>query len=271
MKSVILLAASLLIISIPLYAYAVEGTFTVDVDGTSVDVSYDAVGVDVIGAEADLNEIELILEVQVNEDPATLSITFERSFFDAKFGEEDDEFFVIADGDFIDLVETETTLDSRTLQLDLPLGTEEIEIFGTILSGMTYGEAEPVVEEPTMEEPEVMEEPEQVMEEPEQVMEEPEEVMEEPEQVMEEQPTVECGPGTVLKDGECVLDQTCGPGTHLEDGVCVLDSPAQSSSAGERPPMNQLIIGAGAAFVISIIVIIILWIISRGSRQKASV
>ena len=100
MKSQILLSSILLIIALPLAAYAVEGSIAVDVDGTSVDISYDAVGVTVIGIEADLTEIELILEVEVTEDPATLELTFERSFFDAKFGEEDDEFFVIADGDF---------------------------------------------------------------------------------------------------------------------------------------------------------------------------
>ncbi len=31
-----------------------------------------------------------------------------------------------------------------------------------------------------------------------------------------------CGPGTVLKNGECVLDK-CGPGTVLKDGICKLD------------------------------------------------
>jgi len=53
LNSKILLAVSLLIIALPISAYAIEGTIAVDVDGTSVDISYDAIGVDVIGLEAD--------------------------------------------------------------------------------------------------------------------------------------------------------------------------------------------------------------------------
>jgi hypothetical protein len=73
----------------------------------------------------------------------------------------------------------------------------------------------------------------------------------------------------VLKDGACVLADACGPGTHLEDGVCVLDEPSSSSGSSlNLPPMSQLIYGAAASFVIAFIVIIFLWIISRGSREQ---
>jgi hypothetical protein len=121
------------------------------------------------------------------------------------------------------------------------------------LAGITLEEPvveEPVVEEPVVEEPEVVEEP----------------VVEEPEVPEVTQPKTECGPGTVLKDGVCVLEETCGPGTHLEDGVCVLDE--QVSSSAERPPFNQLIFGAGAGFVIAFIVMIFLWLIGKAGRQK---
>ena len=33
----------------------------------------------------------------------------------------------------------------------------------------------------------------------------------------------ECGPGTVLKDGQCVVAPECGSGTVLKNGECVLD------------------------------------------------
>ena len=91
MNRKILLGLSLLIIALPISVYAVEGTITVDIDGTSVDISYDAEGVDILGIEADLNEIVLILDVQVTESPASLSITFDRAFFDATVGNEDDK------------------------------------------------------------------------------------------------------------------------------------------------------------------------------------
>lgn len=236
-----------------MYAYAIPGTATVDVNGQSIDVSYDAAGVEVTGVDADLDGIELIFIVQVTGSPAILEITFDREFFDSKFGDTDEPFLAIADGDFVEIAETETTNDSRTLRLELPQGTEEVEIIGTHLAGITLEEPvveEPVVEEPVVEEPEVVEEP----------------VVEEPEVPEVTQPKTECGPGTVLKDGVCVLEETCGPGTHLEDGVCVLDE--QVSSSAERPPFNQLIFGAGAGFVIAFIVMIFLWLIGKAGRQK---
>jgi len=249
----ILLGLSLLIIALPISVYAVEGTITVDIDGTSVDISYDAEGVDILGIEADLNEIVLILDVQVTESPASLSITFDRAFFDATVGNEDDIFIVLADGDWRDTQETETTSGSRTILFEIPLGTEEIEIIGTELQGVSLGQ------------PEVIEEPPEVIEEPPEVIEEPPEVIEELE-VIDKKPKTECGPGTVLKDGTCV----CGPGTHLVGGICELDSTSTGSSTLDLPPMGALIYGAGAALVISFIIMIFLGIISRGSRQKTN-
>jgi hypothetical protein len=251
--SKVLLATTFLLLAIPMYAYAIPGTVTVDVNGQSIDVSYDAAGIEVTGVDADLDGIELIFIVQVTGSPAILEITFDREFFDSKFGDTDEPFLAIADGDFVEIAETETTNDSRTLRLELPQGTEEVEIIGTHLAGITLEEPvveEPVVEEPVVEEPEVVEEP----------------VVEEPEVPEVTQPKTECGPGTVLKDGVCVLEETCGPGTHLEDGVCVLDE--QVSSSAERPPFNQLIFGAGAGFVIAFIVMIFLWLIGKAGRQK---
>ncbi len=244
MNSKILLSVSLLIIVFPISAYAIPGIIAVDIDGNSVDISYDADGVDVIGIEADLSEIELIVEVRVTGSPAILELTFDRQIFDAIFEGADDAFFVIADGDFIDIEETETTPESRTLRLELPTGTEEIEIFGTELRGASLGQPE--------------------------VIDEPPEVIDEPTEVIDDKPKTECGPGTVLKDGQCVLDMTCGPGTHLVNGVCVLDSTSSGGSALDLPPMSSLIYGAAAALVISFIVMIILGIISRGSRQQTT-
>ena len=200
------------------YAVPLPGTITAEVDGVPHDIDYEVDGVEVLSVEANMDDMSLIFEVQVT-DPGLLRLDFERSFFDATFEGSDDEFFVIADGDFADLEETQTTSTLRSLLIQLESGTEEIEIFGTHLAGSTFGEPE-VEEPPVIEEPPVVEEPPVIEEPP--VVEEPPEV-EEPPPVMEEKPKTECGPGTVLKDGVCVLDKTCGPGTHLEDGVCVLD------------------------------------------------
>ncbi len=176
----------------PAFVYAVPGVFTVDLEGTSVDVSFNAEGVEIISAEADLDFVSLILQVEVSDSTGILAITFDRNFFDATFAGSDDEFIILGDGfDELDYEETNTTLESRTLRIEIPNGTEEVEIIGT-----SFGEPE-TMEEETMEE-ETMEK--ETMEE--ETMEK--ETMEE--ETMEK-PKTQCGPGTVLKGGVCVLEE----------------------------------------------------------------
>lgn len=43
---------------------------------------------------------------------------------------------------------------------------------------------------------------------------------------------VTCGPGTILKNGKCVVDSTCGPGTIRKNGVCVVDSSQNIGGGG---------------------------------------
>jgi len=247
-----MLAIIALVILSPGYAFAAPGTIVVDLDGTSVDVSYDADGLQVLTAQA-LDEgdgfASLILGVDVTGSPGILEITFDRDFFDAKLGDgNDEEFFIIADG-FEELSFEETqTMSERTLRIELALGTEELEIFGTVF-GTVFGEPE-VMEEETMEE-ETMEE--ETMEE---------ETMEEESEGIPE-PRTQCGPGTVLKNGACVLEDKCGPGTVLQDGVCVVkSSPSASSSIVSR----DLIVGGGVALGIALLLIIIFAAIGRASR-----
>ncbi len=249
-------------ILLPASVYAVPGILTVDLDGTSVDVSYDAEGLQVLTAQV-LEEGEgfasLILGVDVTGSPGILEITFDRAFFDAKLGDgNDDEFFIIADG-FEELSFEETqTMSDRTLRIELAPGTEELEIFGT-----TFGEPETMEEETmqeTMEE-EMMEETieEETIEE--ETMEE--ETMEE--ETMEE-PKTQCGTGTILKNGVCVLEEKCGPGTIFQDGACV----ATASTSSISPSISRdFIVGGGAALGISFVLMLILGLISRAGRQKS--
>jgi len=251
----ITLAIITLVILSPAYAFAAPGTIAVDLDGTSVDVSYDADGVEVVSVQSDLEFISLLFQVEVTGSPGILEITLDRNFLDATFEGVDDEFFIITDGfDEPPFEEVETTSELRTLRIELVPGTEELEIFGTV-----FGEPESAPEE-------VPEEPEPVVDEPEEVPEEPETVIEEPEETMEE-PKTQCGPGTVLKNGVCVLESKCGPGTVLQDGVCVVTaSPSTSSSIVSR----DLIVGGGAALGIALLLIIIFAAIGRANRSKNS-
>ena len=239
----IMLAMIALVILSPAYAFAVPGTIAVDLDGTSVDVSYDADGVEVLSVQSDLEFISLLFQVRVTGSPGILEITLDRNFLDATFEGADDEFCIITDGfDEPTFEEIETTSVLRTLRIELVSGTEELEIFCT-----AFGEPESA--------------PEEIPEEPEPVVEEPEPVVEEPEEVTE--PKTQCGPGTILKNGVCVLEDKCGPGTVLQDGVCVLTA---SSSTSSSIISRDFIVGGGVALGIALLLIIIFAAIGRASR-----
>jgi len=129
------------------------GTISVLIDGTSYDIDYEAWKVNIISIEPNLDKVQLILLVEVTGSVNYLEITFDREFFDATFEGKDNEFFIIADGDFTDFNEIGSTSISRTLNFELPVGTEEVEIFGTKIAGSVYG-GEPVAEQEPEAEPE---------------------------------------------------------------------------------------------------------------------
>jgi len=214
-------------------------TISVDVDGTSFDVQYTAVGMTVTGIESDTESASLIFSVDVTDPTGILNVELERSFFDSIYDDTDDLFFILADGDEAISEEIQSTSQSRSLIITVPSGTEDLEIIGSVFNNSVE---EPIVEEPIVEEP----------------------IVEEP--IVENILNNECGPGTVLEDDICILDQRCGPGTILEDGVCVLDStPVTSSSSGNS---KELIMSITVAFVIAGIIGIILALISRANRKK---
>jgi len=222
---------------------------------SNIPVEYTTTGITVSGFEADLESISLILTVDVTDSTGMLDITFDRSFFDSIYEGLDDEFFVLADGDFTNFDETETTTQSRTLSIELPAGTAEVEIIGSVFGNLTAETEETTMEE-TMEE-ETMEE--ETMEE---------ETMEEPAETVDETPKTECGPGTVLQNGVCVLDERCGPGTVLKDGECVVESIPKPSEISVKGMGKELIIGIVAALGVAGIIGIILGVISKASKNK---
>ena len=210
-------------------------TISVVVDGTAFDVSYTATGMTIIDVESDTES--LIFSVNVTDSPGILEIEFERSFFDSLIdGETDDIFFILADGEEVVSTEIQTT-QSRSLTIEVPFGTKELEIIGSVLNNSELESVPETVDEPVVE------------------------TVDEP----VNQNTNQCGPGTVLENNVCILDERCGPGTVLENNECVLDSiPSKSSSSGNS---RELIIGIVGAFVIAGIVGIIFGLISRSNRK----
>ena len=228
-NSLMKISLGLIFFTILSTAFVYAETISVDVDGTSFDVQYTAVGMTVTGIESDTESMSLIFSVDVTDSTGILNVELERSFFDSIYDDTDDLFFILADGDEAISEEIQSTSQSRSLIITVPFGTEDLEIIGSVFNNS--------VEEPIVEEP-----------------------------IVENIPNNECGPGTILEDDICILDQRCGPGTILEDGACVLDSaPVTSSSSGNS---KELITSITVAFVIAGIIGIILALISRANRNK---
>ena len=102
-------------------------------------IGFTATGIDVNSLEGDIDVISLIFGVTVTEPSGDISITIPRNVFDAKTGDDDDEFFILADGEEVKF-EEEKTEDFRVLSFSVMQGTEEIEIFGTKLLTESYFE-----------------------------------------------------------------------------------------------------------------------------------
>ncbi|HSB84637.1 MAG TPA: hypothetical protein VLD64_09150 [Nitrosarchaeum sp.] len=259
-RSLIIISIGLIIVAILTSAFVYAETATVDVGGISHDIQYVGTGVTVSGITADTDFVSLVLSVDVSGTPGTLEITLDRSFFDSTFQGSDDNFIVLADGDEPKFSEIQTNSQSRTLSIELPAGTQEVEIIGS-----QFG-SEPTtpVETPTtpVETPTEPTTPVETPTEPTTPTEKPTTPVETP----TEQPKTECGPGTILKDGVCVLDERCGPGTTLKDGVCVAEPVTETASP--KGLGTQLVMGIAISFVIAGIVGLVLALMSKASKSK---
>ena len=250
-------------------AFVYAETISVDIDGTSFDVPYTVTGMTVTGIESDMESISLIFSVNVIDLNGILNVEFERSFFDSIYDESDDLFFILADGDEAISEEIQTNSQSRSLTIKVPSGTEDLEIIGSVFNNSKLESVvtapvvtapvvtAPVVTAPVVTAP-VVTAP--VVTAP--VVTAP--VVTAP--VVTDENNNECGPGTVLENNICVLDQRCGPGTVLEGDACVIDStPVKSSSPSIS---KELIMSVTIAFVIAGIVGIIFALIAKANKNK---
>lgn len=93
------------------------------------DVSYTMGGGTIKDITVDTQNLVLLISVETTGD-GTLTITLPRDLIDAKIGDQDDQFFVLADGELIDFEESKTDTD-RTLKIPFTYGIETIDISGT--------------------------------------------------------------------------------------------------------------------------------------------
>ena len=238
-NSLMKISLGLIFFTILSTAFVYAETISADVDGTSFDIVYTTMGMNIVGIESDTESMSLILSVDVTDLNGKLDVVLDRSFFDSVYDDVDDLFFILADGDEVISKEIQTTSQSRTLSITVPYGTEELEIIGSVFGSSVE---EIIVEEIIVEEIIV------------------EEI------IVDDVPDNECGPGTILENNICILDQRCGPGTILEGDACVLDStPVKSPSTGN---FRELIMSVSTALGIAGIVGIIFAIIYRVNRNK---
>ena len=238
-NSLMKISLGLIFFTIISTAFVYAETLSVDVDGTSFDVQYTTVGMTVTGIESDTESMSLIFSVDVTDSTGTLNVELKRSFFDSIYDNVDDLFFILADNDKAISEEIQTTSQSRSLIITVPSGTVDLEIIG---SGFNNSVEEIIVEEIIVEEIIV------------------EEI------IVNDMPDNECGPGTILENNICILDQRCGPGTILQGNACVLDSTlVKSSSTGYT---KELIMSVTTALGIAGVIGIVLAIIARVNKNK---
>jgi len=243
-NSLMKISLGLIFFTILSTAFVYAETISADVDGTSFDVVYTTMGMNIVGIESDTESMSLILSVDVTDLNGKLDVILDRSFFDSVYDDVDDLFFILADGDEVISEEIQTTSQSRTLSITVPYGTEELEIIGSVFNSSVE---EIIVEEIIVEEIIV------------------EEIIVE-EIIVNDVPDNECGPGTILENNVCVLDKRCGPGTILEGNACVLDSTlVKSSTPGHT---KELIMSVTTALGIAGVIGIILAIIARANKNK---
>jgi len=226
-------------------------------------VSYTSAGIEIESISADLESIALIFQVLVSESESEgdISVTFDRKVFDANIAGEDDEFFIIADGEEITFTEEKDDI-SRTLSFSIPQGTGEFEIFGTILFDESF-----LLQLEELEEAAALKEDEQRKEFYESIA-----AMEATAQRINDKIAAEKAAAEAAAEEEArvaALMAACGDGTIYVDGECV-----NEGLIGPQPePIDSgsLINSVFAAMGIGLAVMIIVWGIFRTRHKKSSV
>ena len=229
---------------------AFADTISTEIDSTSYDIEYTGNNIILKSVTTDLDFISLIFETEISGSDGDVTITFQRDFFDAKLGTQiDDDFFILADG--YDEIQFDETKDntSRTLSFSLSTGTEEIEIFGTILAGNSFLE-----EQKQKIENEIDDKAAADKAAADKAAAEATAKAEADSKLAEEQQLEK-------------LMNSCGDGTVYENGECVLSPMAKNATDMRTGPLIYSIV---IAMSIGIIIILILWGIGKRSHKVLS-
>jgi len=128
----ILIAVSLVsITSIQQDAFAQITDTTISVEGSNDTIGYEIIGGELLNVTPEVDSSSLIISLDATDD-GLLTLTIPRSVMDATFNGEEDEFFVLVDGEEVDFSEDVSSTD-RTLTIAFHAEAEEIEIIGTFV------------------------------------------------------------------------------------------------------------------------------------------
>jgi len=103
---------------------------TIPVDGTDFSILYTITNGKVLDIKADTQSKSLIVSIQTTGD-GVLTITLPRALIDAQANGQDDQYFVLNDGQEASFQEINKTSTDRTLSIPFTDGTQQIEIIGT--------------------------------------------------------------------------------------------------------------------------------------------
>ena len=104
---------------------------TVTVQDSKDLMYYEITNGKIINIMPDMDAKSLLIYIETT-DNGSITLTIPRSVLDATINGEDDEFFVLVDGEEVDFEEITTSTD-RTLTIEFLAGSEQIEIIGTFV------------------------------------------------------------------------------------------------------------------------------------------
>jgi len=104
---------------------------TVTVQDSKDLMYYEITNGKIINIIPDMDAKSLLIYIEA-WDNGSITLTIPRSVLDATINGEDDEFFVLVDGEEVDFEEITTSTD-RTLTIEFLAGSEQIEIIGTFV------------------------------------------------------------------------------------------------------------------------------------------
>ncbi len=120
------------VIEDPIIIDSIVTATTMTVQDSTDLISYEITNGKIINIMTDMDAKSLLIDIEAWDD-GSITLTIPRSVLDAKINDgDDDEFFVLVDGEEVDFEEITTSTD-RTLTIEFLAGTEQIEIIGTFV------------------------------------------------------------------------------------------------------------------------------------------